>query len=172
MRVVHQPRLYLAARQRHPQGAQIQFVFPSVRSIADPITRREQASRMTVRETNSSRTRSRVGGGAQHRCRAGLRPPLKLHVQFSRMQLSMKAPSGRPPGKYPLALIVRPDRSRSSRCCRPAASIVLLSGKLPLAGMNSSSYGIIATVRLSGCSCRKQHPRPCTAEFEHSWLQV
>ena len=30
---------------------------------------------------------SRVGGGARNNPRAGLRPPLELHVQFSRMQL-------------------------------------------------------------------------------------
>src|SRR5262249_29508552 len=30
---------------------------------------------------------SRVGGGARDRPRAGLRPPLELHVRFSRMQL-------------------------------------------------------------------------------------
>ena len=37
---------------------------------------------------------SRVGGGAQSDDRAGLRPPLKLHVQFSRMQLSRRSPAG------------------------------------------------------------------------------
>src|SRR5437763_16880676 len=41
------------------------------------------------------RHRSRVGGGAQSEDRAGLRPPLKLHVQFSRMQLSARALSWR-----------------------------------------------------------------------------
>ena len=30
---------------------------------------------------------SRVGGGGRDDPRAGLRPPLELHVQFSRMQL-------------------------------------------------------------------------------------
>jgi hypothetical protein len=40
-------------------------------------------------------TFSRVGGGAQPEDRAGLRPPLKLHVQFYRMQLSARAPSWR-----------------------------------------------------------------------------
>ena len=35
----------------------------------------------------------RVGGGAQGCPRAGLRPPLKLHVRFSRMQLSRRLPS-------------------------------------------------------------------------------
>src|SRR5215467_3580092 len=38
--------------------------------------------------------RSRVGGGAQFDEHAGLRPPLKLHVQFSRMQLSRRFPTG------------------------------------------------------------------------------
>src|SRR5262245_34970991 len=40
--------------------------------------------------------RCRVGGGASHD--AGLRPPLKLHVQFSRMQLSRKR-GGTPRGQ-------------------------------------------------------------------------
>src|SRR5262249_26093804 len=38
--------------------------------------------------------RSRVGGGARSDEHAGLRPPLKLHVQFSRMQLSRRVPAG------------------------------------------------------------------------------
>src|SRR5262245_14701310 len=42
------------------------------------------------------RAECRVGGGASHD--AGLRPPLKLHVQFSRMQLSRKR-GGTPRGQ-------------------------------------------------------------------------
>jgi hypothetical protein len=39
-----------------------------------------------VRLSLTQPLRCRVGGGAP--CGAGLRPPLKLHVRFSRMQLS------------------------------------------------------------------------------------
>src|SRR5258707_10799107 len=39
-------------------------------------------------------TLSRVGGGAPTEAGAGLRPPLKLHVRFSRMQLSERGSQG------------------------------------------------------------------------------
>lgn len=41
-------------------------------------------------EVSRSRVRSRVGGGASSCPDAGHRPPLKLHVRFSRMQLSRR----------------------------------------------------------------------------------
>src|SRR5215470_10047199 len=51
--------------------------------------------RSDPRSTSSSvQGRSRVGGGARSDEHAGLRPPLKLHVQFSRMQLSRRVPAG------------------------------------------------------------------------------
>ena len=44
---------------------------------------------------NSLEARSRIVGSEEARFRAGLRPPLKLHVRFSRMQLSRRLSDAR-----------------------------------------------------------------------------
>src|SRR5215470_15958951 len=62
----------------------------SMKSIVSPA---ESTAR--YRYVQVPATFSRVGGGARSNDHAGLRPPLKLHVQFSRMQLSRGALAGR-----------------------------------------------------------------------------
>jgi len=58
----------------------------SLGSVGLGIARGELSLWMVYGQTGKNRN-CRVGGGARNYARAGLRPPLELHVQFSRMQL-------------------------------------------------------------------------------------
>ena len=53
-----------------------------------------------VSGVNLETIRSRVGGGALDCSHASLRPPLKLDVQFSRIQLSRSRSSASGNGRY------------------------------------------------------------------------